>query len=67
LTLTSVLNPLESDINTYPETVDSVRIRWARKLFLPSARFIPKAALSLRGRFISTPGRLYTFVGRKDK
>lgn len=65
--LTSVLNPLQSDINTYPETLDGLRVRWARKLLLPSSRMIPRAVLSLRGWLMNTPGRVYTFVGRKDK
>jgi SAM-dependent methyltransferase len=65
--LTLVLNSFESDINTYPATLETVRSRMARKLRLPTPRLIPKAALSWRGRLMNTPGRVYTFVGRKCK
>jgi SAM-dependent methyltransferase len=60
-----VLNPLVSDINLYPETRDSVKARYARKLRLPSAGLIPDGLLSLRGKLMNTPGRLYTFFGKR--
>lgn len=63
--LTNIFNPLESDINLYPETRASVRARIARKLRLPSASLIPDALLSLKGKLMKDPGRLYTFFGRK--
>ena len=65
ITLSNVFNPLESDINLYPETKASVKTRIARKLRLPFASLIPDALLSLRGKLMDSPGRLYTFVGRK--
>lgn len=61
--LSKVLNPLESDINLYPETRASLKARIARKLKLPSASLIPDSLLSLRGKLINDPGRLYTFFG----
>lgn len=63
--LTKILNPLESNINLYPQTLDSVRERIAKKLRLPSPVLIPNALLSLLGRLTNEPGRLYTFFGRK--
>lgn len=63
--LCKVLNPLISDINLYPETRDSVKAQMARKLRLPSAALIPDVLLSLRGKLMNDPGRLYTFFGRK--
>jgi SAM-dependent methyltransferase len=63
--LAKVLNPLESNINLYPQTLDSVKTRIARKFRLPSPVLIPDALLSLRGRLMNEPGRLYTFFGHK--
>jgi SAM-dependent methyltransferase len=63
--LDKVLNPLESDINLYPETRDSIKARIARKLRLPFPSLIPDALLSLRGKLMDEPGRLYTFFGYK--
>jgi hypothetical protein len=60
-----VLNPLVSDINLYPDTRDSVKARYARKLRLPVAALIPDGMLSLRGKLMSAPGRLYTFFGKR--
>jgi SAM-dependent methyltransferase len=63
--LIKVLNPLESEINTHPETIRSVKERLALKLRLPSAAFVPNFFLSLVGKLSSSPGRLYTFLGEK--
>jgi SAM-dependent methyltransferase len=63
--LTRVLNPLESDINMYPETLKSVKEAYARKLRLPSPLFVPDMLLSWKGRRSNDPGRLYTFFGHK--
>jgi SAM-dependent methyltransferase len=65
--LTKVLNPLESEINVYPATLQSVKAAYARKLRLPSPIFIPDILLSWRGRLINDPGCLYTFFGYKGK
>ena len=62
--LSKVLNTLESNINLYPETVETLKVQIARKLRIPSGS-IPTALLSWRGKRMDTPGRLYTFVGRK--
>jgi SAM-dependent methyltransferase len=63
--LKHVLNPMASDINLYPSSLAEVKARWARKLRLPSASWIPDALLSLWGARSQTPGRLYTFIGIK--
>lgn len=62
--LTSILNPCQSNINLYPETMDGLKSRIAAKLHLPDL-LIPDFALSLLGNMSKAPGRLYTFVGRK--
>lgn len=62
--LEKVLNPFASDINLYPDTIDALKQRIADRLKLPS-RLIPRALISLLGARNATPGRLYTFVGRK--
>jgi SAM-dependent methyltransferase len=63
--LSTVLNPYQSDINLYPETVEGLRRRVAKKLGLPPF-MIPSILLSWRGAMNRIPGRLYTFVGRKS-
>lgn len=59
LCLTKVLNPLESDINLFPETQADLKKRLARRLHLP---WIPTLFLKWQGASKETPGRLYTFV-----
>jgi SAM-dependent methyltransferase len=63
--LVKVLNPLESNINLYPETRDSVKAQIARRLRFPFPGLIPDALLSLKGKLMNNPGRLYTFFGYK--
>lgn len=65
LRLISVLNPFESDINTFPDTVENIKARLARKLHLPAAGLIPNWAMAALGGIMRTPGRPYTFVARK--
>lgn len=67
ITLNQVINPLASDINLYPETRDSTKRRWLRRLHLPTALApcVPDALLAFVGARSQVPGRLYTFVGRK--
>lgn len=62
--ITTVLNPYQSDINLYPETMSELKRRIARKLWLPKV-LIPSFALGWLGSMNKTPGRLYTFVGHK--
>ena len=66
IALTKVLNPLESDINLYPETVQSTKAMFARKFGLPFSSMIPDIFLTWRGRLSKNPGRLYTFVGTRQ-
>jgi SAM-dependent methyltransferase len=63
--LTLVLNPFQSDINLYPDTKDSFKERMAASIKWPWPQVIPDAILTLMGRLIRTPGRLYSFIGRK--
>jgi SAM-dependent methyltransferase len=63
--LIKVLNPYQSDINMYPDTVSKLKERLAGKLSCPANMF-PDVLLSMLGAFNNTPGRLYTFVGRKN-
>ncbi|OQW89642.1 MAG: SAM-dependent methyltransferase [Thiotrichaceae bacterium IS1] len=64
--LTHVFNPLQSDINTFPETLEGWKNRLARKFLLPFPKLIPNALLGLWGALMNSPGRLYTFVGKKS-
>jgi SAM-dependent methyltransferase len=65
LRLTHVLNPMESDINLYPDSVEAVRSRWSRRLKLPFGSRVPKFVLSWVGERSHVPGRLYTFAATK--
>jgi ubiquinone/menaquinone biosynthesis C-methylase UbiE len=63
--LIRILNPLESDINLFPDTMRTFKKTLAEKMRWPWPGLIPDAALTLMGSFLRTPGRLYTFIGRK--
>jgi 2-polyprenyl-3-methyl-5-hydroxy-6-metoxy-1,4-benzoquinol methylase len=63
--LTDVLNPLQSEINLFPDTKQMLKYRLAKIVKLPWPGLIPDTFLTLLGLFNRTPGRLYTFVGRK--
>lgn len=67
VSLRHVLNPLESDINLFPDTSDQLRKRWVAKLRLPSEALLPKNVVKLIGRLSTTPGRLYTFIGVRTR
>lgn len=63
--LLRILNPLQSNINLFPDTGKTFKARLAEKLKWPWPGLIPDSALTLLGSLIRTPGRLYSFVGRK--
>ncbi|MGH8730410.1 MAG: class I SAM-dependent methyltransferase [Burkholderiales bacterium] len=63
--LIKVLNPLQSEINTFPETLQDIKRGMARRVAFPFPGLIPDLVVSLRGRFLRQPGRLYSFVGEK--
>jgi SAM-dependent methyltransferase len=65
LVIERVYNPLETDINTFPTTVNEAKLRIAHRLMLPSHRWVPDLALRLLGSLSDAPGRLYTFVASK--
>lgn len=65
MSLVQVLNPFQSDINLYPETRMQLKQRLSNKLHLPVC-FVPDFALGWIGKFSNNPGRLYTFIGRKN-
>ena len=60
-----VVNPLESDINLSPQSQEEIKKAWAKRLGLKSGRWIPDWILTVRGRWMSLPGRLYSFVAIK--
>jgi SAM-dependent methyltransferase len=64
IALTSVLNPFESDINLYPDTVEDMKRRIATKLSVPMM-LVPGFILGWLGSLSNAPGRLFTFVGHK--
>ena len=63
--LERVLNPLQSEINLYPETLAGVKRRVAARLRFPFPDAIPDLALAVAGAFLSFPGRLYSFSGTR--
>jgi SAM-dependent methyltransferase len=65
IVLSKVLNPYQSNINLYPETISGLKRRLSSKLRLPAA-LIPDFLFTLLGAMNKTPGRLYTFVGQKS-
>jgi SAM-dependent methyltransferase len=66
MSLRAVLNPLQSDVNVYPQTLPQIKQEIARRLHLPIAPLIPDAVLRLLGHLLSTPGRLYSFVAARN-
>ncbi len=66
LTVARSFNPWETEINFFPMTRNQLKKLIAAKIKLPIAGcLIPDAALALLGSFNSSPGRLYSFWGRK--
>lgn len=65
LVLTKVLNPYQSDINLFPETMGSLKKNLARRFHYP-AILIPDFLLGKLGERNNSPGRLYSFVARKN-
>jgi SAM-dependent methyltransferase len=63
ITLTKVLNPYQSNINLYPDTVIDLKGRLAKRVYLPPT-IIPDFLLAALGAMSQVPGRLYTFVGQ---
>lgn len=63
ITVTTVLNPYQSDINLFPNTVSDLKRRLSKRMHLPVA-LLPDFLLSALGAMNREPGRLYTFVGR---
>lgn len=65
LVLTKVLNPYQSDINLFPETISGLKKNLARRFHCPSI-LIPNFLLTRLGARSNVPGRLYSFVARKN-
>ena len=63
--LERVLNPLQSEINLYPESLASIKRRIAARLALPFPGIIPDFVMTVLGRFLRLPGRLYSFAGKR--
>jgi SAM-dependent methyltransferase len=63
--LAKVLNPFQTEINTYPETFSALRKRLAERVGL-SFLNVPDFVLGFLGSMSNVPGRLYTFVGHKN-
>ena len=61
-----VLNPYQSEINLFPETMETIKWKIAKKLKLRNPSIIPDKMITYLGYLINKPGRLYTFVGYKD-
>lgn len=64
LKLCKTINPLASDINTFPQSLDEIKKHLAAKLYLPAC-MIPQWLLRLKGAMSHTPGRLYSFMAVK--
>jgi SAM-dependent methyltransferase len=65
LEVTKVLRTVESEINLFPHTRESLRELLARKLHLPKGSRLPAWTLAVVDRIYLAPGRPYSFVGSK--
>ncbi len=63
--LIHILNPFQSDINLYPDTIKGLKVHLSKRMMFPWPKLVPYISLSLLGSLINTPGRLYTFIGEK--
>ena len=61
-----ILNPFQSDINLFPETLSDLKTRLAGRIHFPFPGIIPDWSLALIGALSRQPGRLYTFLARKS-
>jgi SAM-dependent methyltransferase len=58
------LNPLQSEINLFPMSLEDHRILLARRLHIPRS-MVSRWLMEKLGARSDTPGRLYTFVAEK--
>ncbi len=63
--LTQVLNPYQTDINLFPDTMVAFKRRLAARVGLPFPGLIPNTLLSWLGSRTDQPGRHYSFVAIK--
>lgn len=66
INLTYILNPYESDINLYPESKNQLKQHLAKKTHFKLPKLMSDFVLAYLGNRTSTPGRLYSFIGRKQ-
>ncbi len=64
--LNEVINPFESDINRFPQTLNDIKYNLAKMIHFPFPNLIPQILIKVYGDHISTPGRLYSFLGVKQ-
>lgn len=63
--MTEILNQFNSDINLFPQSITLRKKQLAEKFCFPFPSLIPSILVTIRGTFDTTPGRLYSFIGRK--
>ena len=62
--LKHVINPFESDINLYPRKQSDLKKMLGLKI-IPH-NMIPNTLLRMLGKLYRKPGRLYSFIARKE-
>jgi SAM-dependent methyltransferase len=63
--LEKVMNPLQSEINLCPETIQGAKRRICSEYACPFPWMIPDFVLGILGGFMNHPGRLYSFSGTR--
>lgn len=66
ITVTHILNPWASEINTFPLTKMDIKREVSGRYRFPFPCLIPDGIITWLGQRLSTPGRLYTFSGVKN-
>jgi SAM-dependent methyltransferase len=66
INIETTLNPFETDINRFPETLEAIKRRIAARVHWPLPMLVPAALVRSMGDRDQTPGRLYSFVGRRS-
>lgn len=63
--VTRVLNPWESEINTFPLTRQDIKRSIVSRFKVPFPFLVPDFVVNWLGGSLSAPGRLYSFIGIK--
>lgn len=65
ITVTRTLNPWESTMNLFPQTIHDIKRQVAGRFRIPFPALLPDSLIAWLGTRLDGPGRLYSFIGEK--